>query len=203
MSLIDDIMAAFSVGDTTGLTAGQLQALNTSSVGAMLSLAGDSLSAAGSLQRGFEAKGSADFQAAQLRQNAGQVQAAAQRDAFQADRQGRMIASRALAVAAASGGGASDPTVVNLIAADAQEASYRKAVALYQGDDQARAMRTAAAAKDYEGKTALVGSAVSAGAGVIRGAGNLASGMARGASLYQRFAGGGPDVSLGGGGGIT
>ena len=144
------------------------------------------------LQFGIQAQQAATFQADQLRQNAGQVRASAQRQAFDIDRQSQYVASAALASAAASGGGASDPTVVNLIAKNAGEFAYRKAVALYQGDEKAQEMETQAAAKEYEGKSARSNSLLSAGAQMYKAGTTLLKGAARDASLFQRFGGGGP-----------
>jgi len=145
-----------------------------------------------SLDEGQQARAAADYRAAQMRINAGQAQAASQREALSADEQAKRIASRALAVAAASGGGASDPTVVHLIAGIAAEGSYRQALALYQGDERARAMNMQADATQYEGELAenagmrnAIGGLVGAGAAATRG-------IARGQSLYEKYGGGGP-----------
>lgn len=135
------------------------------------------------------------FQAAQMRTNAGQALAASQRDAYNVEREAEYTASHALAVAAASGGGASDPTVVSLMAKNAAEMAYRKQVALYEGQESARAMETGARARDFEGASAkaegtrgAVSSAFGAGTSILRG-------YARDASLLQRFGGSGPDLS--------
>jgi len=142
-------------------------------------------SALSTLQAGNQARKAANFQAEQLRQQAGQQQAAAQRQAADIGRQGDMIASTALAHAAASGGGASDPTVINLIARNAGESAYRQAVALYGGDETNRADQAQASAREYEGKSARV-------SGYVSGASNLLSAGAKSASLFQRFGAGAP-----------
>lgn len=144
------------------------------------------------LQAGNQARKAANFQAEQLRQQAGQQQAAAQRQAADIGRQGDMIASTALAHAAASGGGASDPTVINLIARNAGESAYRQAVALYGGDDAARVMQLQADAREYEGKQAQFNGVANAAAQGMGARASLLKGQAREASLYQRFGAGGP-----------
>ena len=78
--------------------------------------AGLGLNAYGKLQAGDSAKKRMQFKAKQLEQNAGKALSASQRQAQELDRQGRLQQSRALAIAASSGGGASDPTVMNLMA---------------------------------------------------------------------------------------
>lgn len=147
------------------------------------------------LQHGSDSRAAAEFQAAQLRQNAGQAQAAAQRDAFSVDQQSKLVASRALAVAAASGGGASDPTVVSLMAGIAGEGSYRSALALYQGDEKARAMNSAADTAEYEGKLSE-GAARRSAFGKFLGAGAASiKGAARGTSLFEKYGQGGPGTA--------
>ncbi len=94
------------------------------------------------------------FQAAQLVQNAGQEQAAGEVAAENQNLATSYIVSQALARAAASGGGASDPTVINNIARIQGAGANRANVARYQGDTQARAMLMQADAKRMEGETA-------------------------------------------------
>jgi hypothetical protein len=93
----------------------------------------------------------AQFEAQQLEQQAGQTVAAQQRVALEEKRKANLVASRALAVAGASGAGATDPSVVNIIAGIKGEGAYRAAVALYRGEDQARKLRMGAKARRYEG----------------------------------------------------
>lgn len=164
--------------------------LNKAGVG--LDVFGRLFSAFGSLQSGSDEKAAADFQAAQLRQNAGQALASSQREAITVQQQADLVASRALAVAAASGGGASDPTVVKIMAGIAGEGAYRTAVSLYQGEEKARSLLNQAAAVQYNGELAkaaetknAIGKFVGAGGAAIRG-------VARGQSLYEKYGGGGP-----------
>lgn len=144
------------------------------------------------LQAGNQARDALNFQAQQLRTNAGHAQASAQRQAYDISRQSEVIASNALAHAAASGGGASDPSIVNLIARNAGESAYRQAVALYGGNDEARTLNMQADTKQFEGKQAMrngVENAIATGYGARS---TLMKGMARDASLFQRFGAGGP-----------
>lgn len=165
------------------------------SVGSDVEAGGAIAGALSHLDYGLQAQKAMQFQAAQLRINAGQQMASSQRQAFDVQRESDYIASRALAVAAASGGGASDPTVVNLMARNAAEMAYRKSVALYQGENAAREMNMAADAKEYEGAN-LRRNATEVAASQVLGAGtSLLRGYARDASLRQRFGGDGPDLS--------
>lgn len=119
-------------------------------------------------------------EAAQLDYNAGQERAASQRGAIEEKRQGRLASSRALALAAASGGGADDPNVVNTIAGIEGESEYRALTSLWEGDQSARNMEREAAARRKQAKSVKLQGYLSA-AGSILGAG---------ASLYDRYGGG-------------
>lgn len=143
-------------------------------------------------QHGNDLRAAAQFQADQLREQATDAVGAAQRRAWSDDRAARYLASETLARAAASGGGASDPTVVNLIAAQAAEGSYRRQVDLYEGDTRARQLQLQATAREYEGASQQA-SAQGAGRSTLLSAGaSLLKGYADDSSLYQRFAGDGP-----------
>jgi hypothetical protein len=155
-------------------------------------------------------KAAAEFEAQQLEQNAGQSVAAAQRQAFETQRTGAYVESRARALAAASGGSATDPTVVNNIAALAGETAYRKSLDLYQGEERARQLRLSASAARVTGD---IGAAASMGQGqaaVIQAGSGIASELARsyrprstpldtGPSLYTRYGYGNPNYDASGG----
>lgn len=157
------------------------------------------------LVTGQQRQAVAGFEAAQLNQNAGQTIAASQRDAADAARGARLAESRALALAAASGGGASSPTVMNIIADLAGEGAYRRSVALYGGEERARSMRMAAAGREWEGQLALeAGEAgYDTGMGVAKSqidAGNIAAGgsiVKGGLSMFEKYGMGGPASSGG------
>ncbi len=130
----------------------------------------------------------AQFQSDQLRVSAGQAQAAGQRNAIDIERQTQLNASRALAVAASSGGGASDPTVVNLLAQNAADGAHRKAVALYEGDDQARTLNLQAAGVDVGSKIAQGNSRAKQAAMFVDTAASAYGGYARGTSMRSKYA---------------
>jgi hypothetical protein len=188
MGILDTLLATMSQGG------GSVDPVALNSVAGDMESLGSNMSAASHVQFGIQARQAAQFQADQLRQNANTAQAASQRQAFDIDRQTQFITSRALAVAAASGGGASDPSVVRLIARDAGEGAYQRSLALYGGNDRARLDLESADARLYEGKTTERNSLEVGAAGYARGATNLLRSQARGASLLQRFGGDGPQV---------
>lgn len=173
-------------------------ATGTGPLSSMLSVGGTLLSSFGQVQQGASqaevgrrSLELANFQADQLRRNAGSAIAASQRSAQDIQRNNDYIASRALAVAASSGGGASDPTVINLIARTAGEGAYRKSLALYQGQDKARALETQADATVYGGEMAMEKGVEVARASNIGATSTLVKG---GASLFSKYGMGGPDV---------
>jgi hypothetical protein len=83
----------------------------------------------------------AKYEAALVERDAGQELAVSQRQAMIEKKNADLFASRALAVAAAGGGGVSDPSVANIIADITGEGAYRQALALYSGKDTAMKMR--------------------------------------------------------------
>jgi len=109
----------------------------------------------------------AKYKAGQLEQRAGQERAVAQRRAESARRSSRYAESRALALAAASGGGASDPTVVNIMAGIAGEGEMAAQSALYEGEERARGSEMAAGASRYEGTQAKRASYIKAGTSIM------------------------------------
>ena len=126
-------------------------------------------------------------QAAQLDVQAGQERATSQRQAIEERRAGRLASSRALAIAAASGGGSDDPSVVNAIANIAGEGEYRALTALYDGNIQADDTMREAKSRRKEAKNVKRASLFKA-AGSILGAG---------ATLADRYGGGKPAGATG------
>lgn len=141
------------------------------------------LSAGGAYAQGVQAKRSADYEANHMQVNAGQERAMAQRKAIEDRRAGRLAESRLQATAAASGGGASDPTVVNLAQDIGAESEYNALASLYEGEEQARSLEGAASLRRYEGKMAKKAGTLKAISTVIGGAGSMAS----------KYGGSGPD----------
>lgn len=129
------------------------------------------------------------FEAEEAEKQAGQVLAISQQQAREEQRQGRYVASRALAVAAASGGGVSDPTIVNLIAKGKGEATYRANVALYQGEAKARQLRLQALGGNLSGDWAIANGLRTEEQYDYAAVGSALKG---GASLYARYGMNGP-----------
>lgn len=93
----------------------------------------------------------ANVQAQQLEQNAGQAEAASQRQAIEARRQGTIAAGRLRAVMGASGAGIDD----NLIASALGQGNYNADTALSGGTEKARGMRNEAALTRWSGQAGV------------------------------------------------
>lgn len=172
----------------------------------MLRAAGSFMQAYGAFEQGRaariageRARYAAEFQAWQADEQGKLAIAIAQRRAMEERRQTDIMASRALAVAAASGGGVSDPTIINMLAKAKGEGAYRAQVALYEGEAKARELRLSAAASRVSGAEAVVDGIRTETGYQLSGLGSLVRG---GASLYQKYGNGGPsgDSDLIGGG---
>lgn len=154
-------------------------------------MAGSTILQAGGTIAGANAQaGQLKSEATQLDALAGTDRASAQRTGSEQKRQARLLQSRALAVAAASGGGASDPTVINILSRLEGEGEYRSLVALYEGEEVARSKEAQASARRKEAKNVKRAGYLSAAGKVLEG----------GATMFTRFGGGGPSVSPSSGG---
>ncbi len=147
---------------------------------------GTGMSAGAQYSAGVNASKAAEFEAQQALINAGQAKAASQRTGADVERRAKLLESRALAVAAASGGGASDPSVVDIISGIAGEGSYRSALARYEGDDKARTLETQADAARFRGRAAKK-------AGIVGAFGTIL-GSPSAMSMYKKYGQGGADV---------
>lgn len=115
---------------------------------------GTVMSVSSALSQGDSQKRASQYEANQARVQAGQATASSQRQANEQRRQAQIAESRTVALAAAGGGSASDPTVQNIVGNIAGEGEYRALTALYQGEESARNLQTTANIKDYEGEQA-------------------------------------------------
>ena len=86
--------------------------------------------------------GVATYKAKQV--EAKNVAASKQREGIESYRQAQLLASRAIAVAAAGGGSATDPTVAGIVADIHGEGAYRAMVSLYEGKTAANKLKAEA-----------------------------------------------------------
>lgn len=91
------------------------------------------------------------YTAAQMEQRASQAEAASQLDAREEIRKAKLMQSRALALAAASGGGVVNPNVLRVLSGIAAEGELAKMTQLYKGTERARLLRMQATATRFEG----------------------------------------------------
>jgi regulator of protease activity HflC (stomatin/prohibitin superfamily) len=142
-----------------------------------MAIGGKVLKGAGSIFGGISQSKALKKQARELDVNAGQTRAMSQREAMEERRQARLLQSKGLAIAAASGGGVDDPTLINQLADIAAEGDYRASVALYGGETEARGYEAEARARRKAGKNAKI-------AGFINGAASL---LDAGSSMQEKY----------------
>lgn len=159
-----------------------------------LSATGTILSASGQLS-----KGNATVEAARRRQVAAEREAvqheqlateaigSSQVQASIEARNARYIQSTAIARAAASGAGVSDPTVVNILAKLSTEGAYRQAVALYQGEREAGVERERAYAARYDAASGMADAQAAQRASKTAAISTLIQGGAQATSLYAKY----------------
>lgn len=134
------IGAAASIGGTLLSMRGQQQQSRAASKAAAQSAANE--------------KVAAEFEAKQADYLASQAIAISHREAYEHRKAAALLASKALANAAASGAGASDQTVVQLINEIQAEGLYRSALAMYEGEENARSYTVAGQARRLGGSSA-------------------------------------------------
>jgi hypothetical protein len=170
-------LAILGTASTGGFAAGGASA---AVMGAMA--AGTALTAGGAIQSGNAQRKASNFQATQMRQQAGQEMAAAEVQAQEHRRQAQLQQSRVQAVSAASGG-SSDVSVLNILGDIGNVGEYNALAAMYAGQEKATGLNTGANVQVIEGRQA-------AKAGKISAAGTLLSGaaqMGQYQSMYAKY----------------
>jgi len=126
-------------------------------VGAGVKAYGTLLGGSYARQGGLMKQQADNYEAAQLDINAQQARAAAQRQALDTGLNTQYALSSLQARAAASGGGAADPTVINLGSTIAGRGEYQALGDMYKGENQARGLEDQAAGLRYSGTAAAIG----------------------------------------------
>ena len=139
-------------------------------------MAGPVTMALGSVYGGIMSKKAADAEAAQMESMSKEARAVGQYNALEKRREQELVESAALAQAA-SQGGASDPSVLDIFGDIAEQGERNFAMETFKGESQARGLEFGAEMKRFEANQALV-------SGFLGGAGTLAS---EGSKLYQNF----------------
>lgn len=151
-------------------------------VTAAVAAGASALQAAGSIASGNAQRAMNTNQAAQLAQQAGQQQAAAQRTAITDQRNTAFALSRAQALAASGGGNTADVGVANLEGNIAGQGEYNSLTALYGGNQKAAGLNMEAQDKLLQGRNAFQAGEINAGGSILKGA----------STLYSNYNNGGP-----------
>lgn len=106
----------------------------------------------GNRNAGIAAQQESEYRAKQLEQRAGQERATAQRQAVIEKRRGVLAQSKVQARAAASGGGALDESVVNIMGDLEGESELNALNSLYEGEERARDDESEAIVTRYSGQ---------------------------------------------------
>lgn len=179
------IMAAGSMA-LTAASAGM------SIIGAANQSAAQRASGEAAYQNALQRNSVAQVQARQMEVNAGQEQAASQRQAIEQRRKGMVMASRLRAVMGASGAGIDE----NLLASVQGEGDYNAATALYGGDEKARGLRNQAALTRWSGESGVGMGAFDRSAQDSAADATLIGGIARtGLSFAAKYGGDLPGAS--------
>jgi hypothetical protein len=143
-------------------------------------VASGALSAAGTIMGGNAAAAAGQsqrdasyFKAAQEEQAAQESRAAAQRTALDKDRQSRLLQSTLQANAAASGGGAADPTIIGLGEDIAGRGEYQSLMDLYTGENRGRGLEDQAVGSRMTGDAQLAEGSAKQDASYLSAAGTL------------------------------
>jgi hypothetical protein len=138
-----------------------------------LAVASTAIGVAGTVRAGQEAKIQGEIKARELREDANARQAESQREAIVRRRQGNFAASRARAVAAASGGGVSGTTAETLIERIDTQTDLNVMNALFEGSTVARGLRRGANVSEREGRSASRASYLEAAGTALEGSTNF------------------------------
>jgi hypothetical protein len=155
---------------------------------------GGALQAAGTLMGGNAAadagraqQGAQYFKATQEEQAAQESRAGQQRVALDKAREGRLLQSKLQAGAAASGGGASDPGVINLAQGIAGRSEFESLLEMYKGENRARGLEDQAIGSRMSGDAAKAEGEAKKTASRYSAAGTLIGSAGSAYKVYKGF----------------
>jgi len=149
-------------------------------VGGIVQSVGTNVGSTGTYLEGRSAQASAEAQAGQLDRNAAQLRAQGQFMGEEELRKARLIQSRIIAVAGASGASVVDPTVLNIIGRNAAEGSLAAATRRYDAESKAQDMNYQAEIRRYEGRAHAQAARWSAIGSSVSGIGSMLGSMGGG-----------------------
>ena len=145
-------------------------------IGLIIGLIGSGLQTMASIQQGKAQAAALEFEAKQREKQGAEELAASQREAMDKRRQGDEVLSRQVALSAASGGSATDASILDIYEDTATRAEYGAQVATYGGQsrkaghlDAAAAARMKAAAAKKAGLMDGLASAISGFGSFVKG----------------------------------
>jgi hypothetical protein len=158
-------------------------------IGAIMGIASSAVGMMGSIAQAKAMKEQAKAENMQLGMQAAEEMAVASRDSQAKGKEGRILLSRQQAVAAASGGGATDPTVLELAGDIGRETNVQKRELMRQGKEKARNL-------EYKQKVNTWSAKQNAKMTILGGIGNMIGGIGQGigglAGAFGKYGGSGP-----------
>lgn len=133
--------------------------------------------AAGQRNAGIAAQQESEFRSKQMETIAGQERAASQRQSIEKRREATVAQSKARAIAAASGGGALDPSVVKIMGDLEGEGEFNALSSLYEGEERARNQESEAIVTRYEGQQKKKAGYIAARSTILKGSADTIDSM--------------------------
>lgn len=143
-------------------------------IGTIFTVLGTVVSAAGQMAAANQEKAAADWQAKEYERQAKQERASAQAEALEEKRRTEGVLSTLQARSAASGFGATDPTVLALTEDIAKRGTYRQQLAQFGGEDRGVGLESKATATRLEARARATGARAQAFSTLLGGIGGLA-----------------------------
>lgn len=152
----------FTQAMTAATSAGSFLAANAGTIGTALSVGS-------TIYGGVRGYQSSKIESGLMKEKGDNELAAAQREAQRKRRETNLLLSRQQAVAAASGAGAKDPSVMSVMAKTEAEGNYNAQLDMYNGLVSRADLYREAAVTRSEGKSKLFGSLLDAGSTIYSG----------------------------------
>ncbi len=143
-------------------------------ISTIATIGGTVLGAVSSIQQGKYQDAVAQAQAKAEERKANEVQAASQRDAAARAKEAKYVMSRQQAVAAASGGGAGDSTILNLMAQTGAQGQYNANSSIYEGQVQGGDLKYQAGIDRMSGRMQRQAGYIGAGTTLLGGIADFA-----------------------------
>ena len=159
-------------------------------VSAVLSVAGGAKQASAMRQQGDQMRAAREFEAQQQRDAANSSVATAQREGAEEERKARYMASRAIALGAASG--AMGDAVYDIASDIEGEGAVRAAYKIYSGEERARQQLMSAESSEWMGLNEQQGMETKADSAITSSIGSAVGSMG---SMYAKFGMGGPGAA--------